>query len=291
MEMIECAQCGTENQQNNENCSVCGAALIPTSFWDINGDGKVDFSDAKAALNNITDAIGGAFSIAKSVFQTQAEKDLASVQKLEDDFRNLPPNNRTDSQRKLDEFRGDLRSTIEAKIAERLEGKPAGQEYLVYSDAQILTTSIHNIFKYLLSFTPRQVSAACTLSKAILAPSKKEQQNLVKAAIGFSGGTVGIGMVISAVGVALGWGAGVIAGITAVFVGSSFAGPIMWGVGGLSLAAIAGYFAKTSSKEVDSERFINVLKMSTDKAIEAIWDEYGEKLSEPRDEVQASSAV
>jgi hypothetical protein len=291
MEMIECAQCGTKNQQNNENCSVCGAALIPISFWDINGDGKVDFNDAKAALNNITDAIGGAFSIAKSVFLTQAEKDLASVQKMEDDFRNLPPNNRTDSQRKLDEFRGVLGSSIDARIALRLTGKPAGQEYLVYSDAQIITTHIHNMFKNLLSFTPRQVSAACALSKAILAPSKKEQQNLVKAAIGFSGGTVGISMVISAVGVALGWGAGVIASITAVFVGSSFTGPIMWGVAGLSLTAIAGYFAKTSSKEVDSERFINVLKMSIDKAVEAIWDEYGEKLSEPRGEVQASSAV
>jgi hypothetical protein len=102
---------------------------------------------------------------------------------------------------------------------------------------------------------------------------------LIKTAIGFAGGTIGIGMVIAAVGTALGWGASPITAITAVFVGSSIAGPIAWGVSGLGIAAIAGYFASSSNKEVDSERFINVLKMSIEKAVEAIWEEHGVALS------------
>ncbi|GAB6194372.1 hypothetical protein [Desulfocastanea catecholica] len=280
MEMIACAQCGKKNQPDNNNCSACGAALIPRSFWDINGDDRVDFKDVKAVVKNLVDVVSDTFSGVKSVFRTQAEKDLASVEDLTDSFKDFPPDNMSESQRKLEQFASALRSTIELKIAERIEGKPKGECYLGYADAQILTASVHNIFMNALSFTPRQVSAACAMSKAILAPTKQEKRNLIKAAIGFSGGTAGIGMVISSVGVALGWGASAIASITAVFVGSSITGPIMWGVGGLSLLAIAGYFARTSNKEVDSERFTKVLKMSTQKAVEAIWGEYGEKLSE-----------
>lgn len=293
--MIVCAQCGKEHQQNyeSENCAGCGAALIPSSFWDINGDGKVDFDDVKEAVKKLSHTVAGAAGdlagSVKKAFRNKAEKDRESIDRLVDSFKGQSTENLDNTP--LLQFQNDLKNTISVKISERIAAKPEGKKYLNFMDAQILTTSVHNIFTTLLSFTPRQVSAACALSKAILAPSKKDQQNLVKAAIGFSGGTVGIGMVISAVGSALGWGAGIVASITAVFVSSSITGPIMWGVGGLSLTAIAAYFAKTSDHEVDTERFINVLQASLEKAVEAIWDEHGEKLSKSANDIRHSSEV
>ena len=67
---------------------------------------------------------------------------------------------------------------------------------------------------------------------------------------------------------------------TAVFVGSSFTGPIGWTLAGVSLAAIAGYFATTSNKQIDTERFLKVLKSATTKAVDAVWPQHGDALSE-----------
>lgn len=168
-------------------------------------------------------------------------------------------------------------------MCEILASKPDGEKYIVYADAQILTTSVHNIFRSALQHTPRQITAACDLSKAILAPSVKEKKNLIKAAVGVAGGTAGIGMVIGAIGVALGWGVGLTTTVATVFIASEFAGPIAWGVTGLGIAALAGYFASTSSHETDSERFIHVLTSSTEKAVETIWDKHGVALSKSVD--------
>jgi hypothetical protein len=178
-----------------------------------------------------------------------------------------------------DKFKAALESTIDLKFAEVMKSRPDTDKYLTYVDAQILATSVRNIFKSALSFTPPQVDAACRLSEAILAPSAQEKQNLIKAAIGLSGGTAGIGMVIGGVATALGWGASAAASVTAFFVGTSMAGPVGWMIAGVSLAAIAGYFATTSNKQTDTERFINVLKNASAKAVDAIWEQYGDELS------------
>jgi hypothetical protein len=265
-----CAQCGSENQQNRVNCSDCGAALAAKSFWDINSDGKVDMNDLKTFMGNMAGSV-------KKTFRSKTEKDKEAIEKLSESFKAESAGQTANMQQ---QFKDTLKSTVDIKISERLAKKPAEKPYLDFVDAQIITTYVHNIFKKSLSFTPRQVSAACALSKAVLAPSEKDRQAMVKSAVGFAGGTAGIGMVISAVGTALGWGAGIIATMTALFVGSSFAGPIMWGVGGLSLVAVSAYFARTSSHQTDTARFIDVLQASLEKAVEAIWDEHGEKLTE-----------
>jgi hypothetical protein len=147
-------------------------------------------------------------------------------------------------------------------------------------DAQILTASVRNIFKSTLKVTPPQVEAACSFSEMLLAPSSQQKQDLLKSSVGLAGGAAGIGMVITGVGAALGWGAGMVASVTAVFVGTSFVGPIGWVAAGVSLAAVAGYFATTSNKQTDTERFIKVLKSSTSKAVDAIWPDHGTILAE-----------
>lgn len=178
-----------------------------------------------------------------------------------------------------DKFKAALESTIDLKFAEVMKSRPDTDKYLTYVDAQILTASVRNIFKTILSFTPPQVEAACLLSEAILAPSAQEKQNQIKAAIGLSGGTAGIAMVIGGVATALGWGAGVAASVSAFFIGTSMTGPVGWMIAGVSLAAVAGYFATTSNKQTDTERFINVLKSASAKAVDAIWEQYGDELS------------
>jgi hypothetical protein len=85
-------------------------------------------------------------------------------------------------------------------------------------------------------------------------------------------------MVIAAVGTALGWGAGVIATVSGAILGTSMMGPIGLGVGGLALGGIAYYFATTSDKHKDTERFLKVLKSSSARAVDAIWPEHGEAL-------------
>ena len=55
MEIIKCSECGEFNQQGLENCSNCGAALMLKTFWDLNGDGVVEFDDVIEAGMNLAD--------------------------------------------------------------------------------------------------------------------------------------------------------------------------------------------------------------------------------------------
>ncbi|MEI7828083.1 MAG: hypothetical protein WCI87_09925 [Euryarchaeota archaeon] len=180
----------------------------------------------------------------------------------------------------IDEFKATLESTIDAKHADIMRSKAGvDKQYLSYFDAVTMTTAVRNIFKNKLRVTPPQVEAACKLSEAVLAPTAKERENLIRATFGMAGGAAGIAMIIGGIGAALGWGAGVVAVVVAFFVGSSIAGPAAWMVAGAAIAAIAGYFALTGNKGTDTERFMNVLKNSTAQAVDAIWQQYEGDLS------------
>ena len=175
-----------------------------------------------------------------------------------------------------DEFKAMLGSNINTKFEEILNKR----HFLTYVDGMKLTAVVRNVFKNKLKIVPPEVEAACQSSEAVLAPSAKEWIKHIKAVIGISGGAAGIAMIIGGVGAALGWGAGVIASITAFFVGTSISGPIGWIVGGFTVIAVAAYFALTGNPEKDTERFINVLKEEINKAIDDIWDQYSESLSQ-----------
>jgi hypothetical protein len=273
--MLEmCIECGKVNSSTKALCDECIASIKKaTSTFDINHDGKVDLHDLRAAFQKIKDAVS-------SATKSQLEKDNASVEALSKDFENHQESEKNETEIMCDKFKAALESTIDLKFAEVMQAKQSEEKFLSYVDSQILTASIRNIFKTSLQITPPQVDAACRLSEAILAPSLQERKNLIKAAIGLAGGTAGIGLVVGGVGVALGWGTGLLATATALFVGSSFTGPIGWTLAGVSLAAMAGYFATTSNKETDTERFLKVLKSATTKAVDAVWPQHGEALSE-----------
>jgi hypothetical protein len=178
----------------------------------------------------------------------------------------------------LEKFQARLASSIDAKFAEVVAGKPDGKKHFTYTDGITLTTSVRNIFRNKLDTVPPQVEAACKLSEAVLAPSRAEKQSLIKAAVGLAGGTTGIVMIIGALGTALGWGAGVVASVTAFFVGSALVVPLLWTTIGVAVTAIAGYYAFTSSAETDTERFLNVLKSTTSEAVASVWPECKQQL-------------
>jgi len=281
--MIKCSECGKEISDTAPVCIGCGAPIAVAS-----GKGAKDYLDkSKEMLTKTLDeasklsrtALEEVAELSRKALKSQAEKDAEAVKLMAQQFDNQPPAEKSESKINCDKFKAALESTIDLKFAEILQSKPDSDKYLNYVEAQILTASVRNIFKTILTLTPPQVDAACMLSEAILAPSAQEKQDQLKAAIGLAGGTAGIGMVIAGIGVALGWGAGIVASVTAVFVGPSFAGPAGLILAGVMAAGIAGYFATTSNKHTDTERFVKVLKSSTSKAVEAIWAEHGEALS------------
>lgn len=306
MAMIKCTECGKDISDKAVVCIGCGAPIsistgIPSEpsaqpssiVGDLNGDEKVDFEDFKIALSRskkyASDKVDEAINFGKQKLQSAKEKDAAAVEELAKTFENKESANKTESQINREKFQSALISTIDVRFAEIMASKKDLEAYLTYTDSQILTTKVRAIFKNILTVTPPQVEAACLLSEAVLAPSTKDKENKVKAAVGIAGGTAGIGIVIGAVGSALGWGATIVASLSAAIMGASIVGPIVWGAAGLSIAAIAGYFASTSNHQTDTERFLRVLKSSTGRAVDAIWSKYETELSSAVTQVTAET--
>ncbi|MGB4599994.1 MAG: zinc ribbon domain-containing protein [Trichlorobacter sp.] len=296
MAMIKCANCGKDVPAPANFCCDCGSTLAILSvnpenstsqasgkIGDLNGDGKIDWEDFKIALSRsqkyASDKVNDVVSLAYDKMKSAQEKDAAAVEELVKTFEKDVQVEKSESQVNRAKFQSALTSTIDVKFAEIMVSKKESEAYLTYVDSQILTAKVRGIFKNVLSVTPPQVEAACLLSEAILAPSMKDKENKIKAAIGIAGGSAGIGIVIYAVGSAIGWGAAGILAIKGLFVSTAIGGPIAWGAAGLSLAVIAGYFASTSNHQTDTERFLRVLKSSIVRAVDAIWLQYETELS------------
>ncbi len=179
----------------------------------------------------------------------------------------------------LGRFQAALEATIDVRFAELMKNKQSADRFLAWPDAQIIITDVRSVFKHAIGVCPPQIEAACNLSEAVLAPSAAIRRNLIKATIGIAGGATGTAMLIGAIGTALGWGAGVAASVAAFFVGTSLAGPLGWGVFGLTLAGAAAYFAATSNRERDTERFMKVLKAAVKEAVDACWSDHSAALS------------
>lgn len=308
MAMIKCSECCRDISDTAAACVGCGAPMAvasaksdQSSMFDLTGL-KTAVSSATARVKESAESVANsdngnkALSSLKSVFSTvtakvieSAEaaaeqgkemmkskqlKDAEAVERLASGFgeKSSPP--ASASVQACARFNAALGSTIDVKFAEIMNGKTVENKFLNYVDSQILTATVRNVFKNALDVVPPQVEAACKMSEAILAPSALEREQLIKSAVGIGGGAAGIGMIIAGIGGALGWGAGVIASVSAFFVGTSLAGPAGWAIAGITLAGIAAYFATTSNETKDTERFMNVLKSSTERAVEAIWPEH-----------------
>jgi len=276
MAMIKCSECGKDISDTAPACIGCGAPMAVATATSDNSN-KFDVGGIKSAVANVTTKIletaEAAAEQGKELLKSKQQKDADAVEHLAKNFDASTLQSRSADLPRA-RFTSALDSTIDVKFAEIMSGKADAEKCLTFVDGQILTASVRNVFKNAINVVPAQIEAACKLSEAILAPSVQEREQLIKSAVGIGGGAAGISMIIAGIGGALGWGAGIIASVTALFTTTSFAGPAGWAIAGVTLAGIAAYFATTSSHAIDTERFLNVLKSSIDRATEAIWPEY-----------------
>ena len=204
-----------------------------------------------------------------------------------------------------EEFRTQLFGIIDAEVNRILESKraraplPADQptnpnrpaprpceekskRVLDYDDAFTLTASIRGIFVKTARVVPEQVEVACLVAEAFLAPTSAERKRLVKEAAKF-GGVAGIGFIVAAACAAVGLGHGIIGLILAFLIGPH--APLGLLLAGVTLGAVAAYFALTGNPEVDTERFLKALKGGLGESIKKIWEQHGEKLSQWHPEI------
>lgn len=269
------------SERDNSDTATAGAESgVPVAVEGAKSDnsGKFGMTNFKSAISTVAckvkETADAAAEHGKQLMKSKQQKDAEAVERLANEFGECDAHSLSESEKSCARFKSALDSTIDVKYAEIMSGKANADMFLTFVDSQILTASVRNVFKNALDAVPAQIEAACKLSEAILAPSALEREQLIKSAVGIGGGAAGIGMIIAGVGGALGWGAGIIASVSVFFVGTSLAGPAGWAIAGITLAGIAAYFATTSNKATDTERFLKVLKCSTSRAVDAIWAEY-----------------
>ena len=175
-------------------------------------------------------------------------------------------------------FKRDLAYTIDCCFCNEMSKSTDGK--LSYAGAQSILANVRTLFKERTGVIPAEVEKACLLSEAIVAPSRKAKIKLLKAAGGIGGSTVCIVAIISQIGIILGWGKGVIAAITAFFVGTSFTAQyIAIAIAGGVMMGLAIYFRGSGSDAEGNEKFLKALKRSCCAAVDAIWNEHGTKLA------------
>ncbi|MGN0829534.1 MAG: hypothetical protein ACI4PZ_07445 [Akkermansia sp.] len=187
-------------------------------------------------------------------------------------------NSSTTTDMTLEKLENILSRTMSTKRSELLSLKKPGKQYLDAADMDVLCDCMECIWLKHCDTVPPQIKGASNLAKAILAPDVAMKIRLIKDAICVLAGTGGIAVIISAVGAALGWGAGVISSIIAIFTGTSLLGPIALVALGAAATIVAGYFMFSDVTDEElSQRAFKALKDSTLKALPAIWKEYGSR--------------
>ena len=172
-------------------------------------------------------------------------------------------------------FFREVHHQIDAKARELVEGEEGSAAVLSFDAFKIVTARVRGLYRERLGEVPREVDAACTLSEAVLAPTKQETIRLLKTVFTLVGGASGIAVVLSGVGVALGWSAGVLAGVTAVFTAAGIAGPVGWAMGAGGIAGIAAYFMLTrNDPAANSAKALEALHQSLQKAEPMLAEEY-----------------
>jgi len=175
-----------------------------------------------------------------------------------------------------------LNGAIRTKCTELTKEKSA----ITYNEGKGVVQFIDVIFISFLGFVPKQIQATEKLALTFIAPSLKEKKKMIKNVVSTMSGISGLAAIISGIGLALGWGAGTVAAVVAWFTGASMLGPIGWISAGASLTVVAGYFYFSSSDAKDAEKFETVLIGGLEEAIDGIWGEYGEQITEKMDQIQ-----
>ena len=150
---------------------------------------------------------------------------------------------------------------------------------ITYNDGKNIVQFVNMVFLDYIEFVPKEIVVACALYLAVIAPSARERKMLIKKVTTTIGGLGGLGAIVTGIGMALGWGAGTIAAVTAWFTGVSILGPVAWIASGAAITAIAGYFYFSSDDASKAEKFERSLVKGLDKSIDEIWEEHGDAIA------------
>lgn len=171
-----------------------------------------------------------------------------------------------------------LMFAIDSAYAAIVTKKEADKQFVTYHELQAICHTVKNFFISRVGTSVKEVDGACELALAVLAPDTVTRLNHVKMAFSLIGGLAGVGAIITAVGLALGWGAGVIELVCAFFAGTSICGPLALGLAGLAAVGVAAYFAFNKDTEIElSNKAIKVLKEGIKSALPEIWEKHGDK--------------
>ena len=174
----------------------------------------------------------------------------------------------------LTELQTTMDNIITVKKFQILEKKPVDAQYLNFGDYSDICTTIKTSWCKMMdeADAPKAIQSVCYMTLAIVAPDLKEKAKLISQAKAAASGIAGIGAIIGAIGMALGWGTGLIGTVTAFFCGAPILGPLGLLTVGALLAAIAAYFAVESKNEAKiSEKAEKVLRDGLSKALEGLW--------------------
>ncbi len=155
-----------------------------------------------------------------------------------------------------------------------LRHKSGAVQYLEYGEFETLCARLLAQWCQVMQVdtTPKELELACCYAKAALAPDFRTRVRLLKKACGLASGLAGVAAVISAVGLALGWGASVTTIVINFFLGVNFIPVIGWGVAGAGLLVVASYFALKSDNPYEvSLKAEQALRKGVKSAIEKIW--------------------
>lgn len=177
-------------------------------------------------------------------------------------------------------FKEYVRDVVQsAKLDAAAKSSPQ-RDYMDQDDFAALTGDIFLAFERRIGHEPPLVKAACLMANMAMEPGQAKREELMKKAAALGGGATGIGLVINSVGLAAGWGQGMIHAATVFFAGSAVGGPIALGMAGATLATVSAWmlFSKDDPK-AQADRATKVLLEGVDAAIEMLWGEYGDQLA------------
>lgn len=172
------------------------------------------------------------------------------------------------------ELQTTINQIITTKKNQIIANKAPDAQYLNYSDFNDICDTIIKSWPSLTGdeTAPNDIKVACEIALAVVSPSTRQRIARLKLALAAAGGVTGIGAIIGAVALALGWGAAFTTTIITIFTGAAVGEPICLTLSGLALLGIAAYFAvKSKNPHECADKAEEVLRESLKKAIESYW--------------------
>ena len=174
----------------------------------------------------------------------------------------------------LTELQTTMDRIITVKKFQILDKKPIDAQYLNYGDYCDICTTIKDSWCKIMdeADAPNLIQGVCFLTLATIEPKVTQKVKLLAQAQAAVTGVAGLTAIITAIGVALGWGGGVMAAIEAFLFGAPLLGPLAGLAGGALLLAVAAYFVvKSKDQAAISEKAEKVLRDGLSKALEGLW--------------------